>query len=218
LPLNSYEFQALPPHFDESVDTNILDECIVECFPVVKSMPQLYGTCRLCLASILYHNDFLVATIPKDSSLFQTKLYTKASFIAALKDKVIKASNLIQPTGIPPHIGILSTLQKLIDEQRNLPINLVESVKECIAKNGIYGRTLSPEEMQNIVDSRIDQLEQNLLDLIHRESGQLNTSNSQAETEIEYPVHFWGGGLHIVQQSFKFPKVNTAISIELWFL
>jgi hypothetical protein len=86
---------------------------------------------------------------------------------------------------------------------------LFESVKECIAENGIYGRTLRREEMQNIVDSRADQLEQNLLDLIHRESGQINTSNSQAETEIEYPAHFGVEVYTSFNNLFKFPKVNT---------
>ena len=84
LPLESSSFSVLPPMFVHR--DNIVEEAIRMCFP------QLLHTMReiaeFCLASVVYHKDYLIKTLPKHHLLFSSPLFRDRRLLKDLNGKV----------------------------------------------------------------------------------------------------------------------------------
>eukprot|EP00834_Sanchytrium_tribonematis_P007831 NODE_780_length_3936_cov_0.468335.p4 type:complete len:112 gc:universal NODE_780_length_3936_cov_0.468335:1759-1424(-) len=71
VPLQQAECTSLPPFFTERND--LLSRTLRECFP---NMPaNMAQICEFALASVVYHKDFLLETLPASHSLFRTSVF-----------------------------------------------------------------------------------------------------------------------------------------------
>lgn len=59
LPLNSSKFACLPPHFD-IICPPVVDDCLRLMFPSLVHLPALTSVLKLCLASLVYHSQYLL--------------------------------------------------------------------------------------------------------------------------------------------------------------
>jgi len=122
LPFDSPGFATLPPFFDfqschddDQMDLrHRVEVAMTSSFPGVP--PSLRMVCQFELASILYHIPFLKQTLPSNHLLFATPLFNPSNEIEIdwLRQHIacrnFKESDLISPTGIPPHVGIMVAL------------------------------------------------------------------------------------------------------------
>ncbi|EEY54162.1 uncharacterized protein PITG_19680 [Phytophthora infestans T30-4] len=68
---------------------------------------------EFCLASLVYHSSFLKATLSPQHHLFETPLFQDEELLLNLTTRIRTgdgcAAARIRPTGVPPHVAILST-------------------------------------------------------------------------------------------------------------
>ena len=78
----------------------------------------------MCLASAIYHHDWLRENIPEASPLWTLRLYAGAGILQALKPLVIcprggaavvqQQQSRMTATGVPPHVALLKKVSDTI--------------------------------------------------------------------------------------------------------
>eukprot|EP00924_Labyrinthula_sp_SR-Ha-C_P012242 maker-scaffold_10-snap-gene-1.13-mRNA-1 protein AED:0.20 eAED:0.20 QI:0/0/0/1/0.5/0.33/3/0/415 len=120
LPISSYKFSTLPPGF--KFDDNQVERAKQLMFP--STPKQISLTLEFCLASMVYHENFLRKELPENHLLFNTPIFQEKGLIQTLRKKVIcGVSNSdgsgLQATGILAHVDILTKLHhvgRVVDE------------------------------------------------------------------------------------------------------
>eukprot|EP00644_Phytophthora_capsici_P006645 jgi/Phyca11/118431/e_gw1.36.382.1 len=139
LPPGSHKFAVLPPHFgkrDEFIESGIA--CV---FPGLPSQLAYVG--EFCLASLVYHAEYLKTNLDPKHPLLETTLFQHPTLITELSAKVcdIDTSDRLQATGVPPHVAILREIKSLLNvalEQRAIGAGVVTfdgldtALKRCL--------------------------------------------------------------------------------------
>ncbi|OWY97109.1 hypothetical protein PHMEG_00032448 [Phytophthora megakarya] len=107
LPTESYKFSTVAPHF------NGHDKCVAMgtklMFPALPSRLELIV--EYCLASLVYHSEFLKATLSPSHHIFETPIFQDKELFSSLHMRVQTGDGCtetrIRPTGVPPHVSIL---------------------------------------------------------------------------------------------------------------
>ena len=121
LPADSPEFAVIAPHFAE---INASVESMVRlCYPTVVGRVDA-RVLQMCLASLVYHYDWLKVTAPSTSPLWNIPLFKDLDQLALLKKLVVcgvaKPNDTIRPTGLPAHIANLRELNYVNDRLEHL--------------------------------------------------------------------------------------------------
>ena len=110
LPVLDSKFASSLPYF-KTTPVN-LHELIQQNF--VNLQPSLYRVAEFCLASLLYHRDYLFSALSQNHPLFNCAIFRNATQMTSLAEQVTvsignmhKDENIIQNTGIPPHVSLL---------------------------------------------------------------------------------------------------------------
>eukprot|EP00644_Phytophthora_capsici_P018791 jgi/Phyca11/132811/e_gw1.234.3.1 len=143
LPILQPEFAALPPHFATSNDD--VRRAKLLCFSGLPASLELVA--EFALASLLYHIDFLRQHLESNHPLFQSPLFADSVLVTSLRSIIrCNAEDCeIQPTGVPPHVMILSDIpgvSNLLEQrayQSGVPTcnNLADSVMKRLEDGGI---------------------------------------------------------------------------------
>jgi hypothetical protein len=100
LPLNTPDFQILPPRFSKSLSNEVLNDILMKSFPILEKFRNLYGVCRMVLASVIYHREFLKSTMPCNHAIFHSLIFSDVSTYDILAQSVTMDSDGQLPTGI----------------------------------------------------------------------------------------------------------------------
>lgn len=108
LPLNSPNFTLLPPHFIEPQD-----QLVHICFPFAPA--NMLRVLEMCLASVVYHLNFVRESVNPKSPLFSSPLFTSKFDLEALKAKIHcgTSSSVMTATGIPPQVELFTSIAQL---------------------------------------------------------------------------------------------------------
>ena len=90
LPIFSSKFATLPPHFPST--DNAVVRAISICFPQLEYdeyLRKLRKVCELCLASVVFHLDFLQRTIPGDHIMYENAIFCEPELLEHLTDCVV---------------------------------------------------------------------------------------------------------------------------------
>eukprot|EP00834_Sanchytrium_tribonematis_P008368 NODE_959_length_2884_cov_0.214363.p1 type:complete len:297 gc:universal NODE_959_length_2884_cov_0.214363:657-1547(+) len=190
--------------------------------------------CEFALASVVYHKDFVLETLPASHSLFRTSVFRNSSVLNQLFSLIDCRSSTgndrIQATGIPPHTQLLMNLLEISDSINSI-IPAVNQATESIAEKiiqeledrAIGAGTVTRDGLQQL----LSEVSRNLLSFM-REEGILS-SNNQVIDSTPAPInfnnstnsvgtHFWGGRFHHVPESFDLGPMGTDVAFELWLL
>ncbi|OWZ07673.1 hypothetical protein PHMEG_00019908 [Phytophthora megakarya] len=192
LPILQPEFAILPPRFTTSDEEAQRAKEI--CLP---GLPQIAGfVAEFALASLIYHIDFLRQKLSSDHPLFQSPLFADAELIPQLRSRVQCDSNNdeMQPTGVPPHVKILSELQSVRSE-----------VKEAVQ--------LRKEDMKQLTEAQnvmYDRLISGVTTIIEERAIQTDVPTDAVEETVTaqypvYPIYNWGGAMHFFPEGVKLP-------------
>lgn len=116
--VNSEMFGILPPFF--SSRDQLVDDAIFMMYP--RAPPSLSRVLEFCLASLVYHADWLKQNLPKSHLIFHTPLFAAPALLEQLKPRVTcgnyKIGYPIRPTGVPPQTEDkikLKTIEEKVD-------------------------------------------------------------------------------------------------------
>ena len=217
LPASSADFAVLPPQWKSEFLSSVAP-WIPIAFGSYSQLPLLHPLLQRCLASLVFHRDFLRRTLPESHLLFHNRIFADASVMNDLSSKVVLPSQLDssrRATGIPPHTIILRRLDEL------------ES-KIIAAQAGPVVGPLA-QQLAPLQDS-VAKL-QATLDAARPANTGTPPSNNQRQnayllpsdnrSAVQLAPMFWGptDALHFLPQSFTIPgSLRMGVAIEKWFI
>ncbi len=88
LPLDGSEFAALPPHFINNEGQTVC-LAVSEMYPLLKLSSCSHDILKLCVASLLYHAEYLQSVMLESHPLFSTFVFRFQSVLNDLKSRLL---------------------------------------------------------------------------------------------------------------------------------
>ena len=216
LPSDSPDFAMLPPHFPAS--NAFLVQAVRTCFP--GAPVALNRTLEMCLASLVYHHDFLQRTLPPSHKLFSTALFTDTAMLGRLQNLVVcqlPDRTTMRATGIPPHITILTKMASLetkMDAVPQLVAQVIEGVTQVLEDRAIGAGTVTRDGLHDMLKDILSQA--GVYDAVKALRGSslpaANSSGSSSEAAATGTAYLWGGSFHLVPEDFSFPVGSALVA------
>jgi hypothetical protein len=225
LPVCQASFATLPPFF-EHPDAHITT-AIAQMFPAFPA--DLHRVAEFCLASLVYHNQWLRSNLPVDHPLFLTPIFRSPIMMTALSSKVVcriaLPSDPIGPTGIPPHTMIMNELLGIRDDFRSqsdkslnaiqvASARCVEEIMTGLEERSVSANVVTRHGLTELIQGIMQQA--GLYDAVDRLNNPIqgaptssSSSTTSSSTGHSCKLYTWGGALHLVPEDFTFPKVST---------
>ncbi|KAF0742039.1 hypothetical protein Ae201684P_008889 [Aphanomyces euteiches] len=207
LSLRSSEFACLPPHF-----VSINPDCDVPILQILfpslwSSCPRLHSMLSLCLASLVYHSEFLTAELPSNHQLLSTLVFTDIALLSCLRLQVKTHSDEIFPTGIPPHIAIHSQMENAQKTIQEIPALVAKAIEQLLEEKGIGSGNLTKTILEETLANAI------------RSITSLNPPRveEQASRDVQLTMFNWGGRWRRLPESFVLPAVDLALAWRMWW-
>ena len=176
---NSAKFEVLPPHFTVGLENEFVKNSMQRCFPNIMinldeaTRTNFIGVLLRCLASIVHHSDELMKVIQKNPGhpFSQVPILNQPHLLSQLKPLVTinPSSKINAPTGIPPHVRLMSSIADLVEmvrEERNERVNLeeklVNAVENSIENNAISNGNITHHSVSKILQTHQKQMTDSL--------------------------------------------------------
>ncbi|KAE9052354.1 hypothetical protein PR001_g597 [Phytophthora rubi] len=212
LPLNKARFAALPPHFSSPVSSTV-EVDVARVFPGLVDADELRPILHLCLASLVYHGDYLLENLAPSHALLSTYLFRDPIAMARLRSQVITCdSPWMRPTGTPPYIEIYKQLEETRSAVIDLPDVLLRGISTMLDEKAVSSGNITR-----------DVLKQTIKELL-AEAGigaTIAANPPPSSTSFEsnnIRVHFWDNKFHFLPASFEFPSADPLTAWKLWWL
>ncbi|POM62610.1 LOW QUALITY PROTEIN: hypothetical protein PHPALM_28209 [Phytophthora palmivora] len=209
MPLNQAEFALLPPHFANNQD-QVVQTSIDEMFPVMKSGSSLQDILKLCMASLVYHHDYLRRTLPTTHPLLSTYLFRHQEIVVQLRKALVQDNSpWMKPTGIPPHVEVYKQLKLMQSSIDNLPPVRLEGISNLIEEKGIAAGNITKQMLESTFE--------NLLERAGIVQANRIVPSQTAISEDSETVHFYKGKFHLLPESFEFPRTGPFGAWVIWW-
>lgn len=218
LPTDSAAFATLPPEF-VNADYQYILSCIASQFHgYPASAVRLH---EFCLASLVYHFDYIVRNVEPGHRLLQTPLFTSHDMHQRLSEWVqcnSFKSGSMTATGLGPFTAILESLKTVVssvggimNEVATIPSKTVNGVVKELEDRAIGAGTVTYQGLQEAIN-------RSLTDILNDRGVTANVQEqSQMEDNGEAPnVYYWGGRFRVLPQTYKMPYCTTPIALQLW--
>lgn len=208
LPLDSTEFAVLPPHFRTHGSDDVA-RWTTAMFPAMASDANLLPILRLCLASLVYHTDYLRTKLPANHHLLATPLFRDPTASGRLRLEVItNDSRWMRASGIPPHIALYKQLQQSNETIARLPDVLLSGFARVLDEKGAAAGNITRSTLEEIIRGLL--AEAGL-------SAQPTQVTEEATTRQEHQVYYWGNKFYLLPEPFDFPSVDPLTAWKLWW-
>ena len=216
LPYTSYKFGTLPPHFVVRTDTVTRATRLV-----FKGLPsELNFVGEHCLASLVFHKDWLQENLAKNHPILATPLFT-TSLAMELSGSIqtgFGAEGLMKPTGLPPQVALLMQMQGLkesacetlmkLDENRN---KIVADLTKEMERKAVHAGVVTFEGLEHHLRKCLEDFG------VGRNVQNVQGSDEEIDEESSnHGFHFYNGTFHRVPESFRLPKCPTSHLWSLW--
>lgn len=136
LPIHDETFAALPPRFDHDGMTAAAEVLPMLFGQAVRDIEHLRPVLFMCLASIVYHLEFLRRTVPTRSMLRSAlPVLSDHRIMQELRPHVLDpmAPGSMLPTGVPAHVKLMAKIAevtKSLEDERNKAVEVHRQVLE----------------------------------------------------------------------------------------
>ena len=224
---------VLPPHFKTDFCLDVEDWC--EIVPGYLDFPEKFrGVCPYILASLVWHHDWCMKTLPQGHPFFNCRYY-KNGWPAKLKPSVVMGyadcdDTRMAATGIPPNMVTagkvddidirLAELKVVVKENHEntmkvLPDLVVQAFEGRLRVEGV--ETFNRSDMENLIGTlestlaeRIDILTASVAQATGTNVGGLVDKNSVLEPNALLWTYYWNGAVHPVPQGWELNKKDSA--------
>ena len=137
LPLDKAEFATLPPYFrwSDGDERAFVSSYISEMFPGITT--KLYLVAEYAVASVVYHSEFLMKTLPKEHALLATCLFTQQGILQRMKKMVTVEGDGRRCTGIPANVTILRGMEGLEASRKEVETRDTQTDISLMASNSV---------------------------------------------------------------------------------
>jgi hypothetical protein len=211
----SSTFGVLPPHFTCGIENDDVKEALYSCFGgILNARPNIVnlpGTFLLLLASIVYHEKWLVEFVSRNNNHPFANIMILQNHELLVKIRplvtILPSENLPRSTGIPTHINmqhkldlILMNNVEFLEQLRQQSEVIRESVQNAIQENDINSGNVTMnvlrDELQGHHHSIIDFITKNLanvsVDCRDDRGDEVNNTNDFSEPEeFDFVDEIW---------------------------
>ncbi|ETV78485.1 hypothetical protein H257_08009 [Aphanomyces astaci] len=161
LPLNSADFAVLPPHFSGGNDL-VVGQAVQIMFLSICSEIHLVPILQLILASLVYHRNFLIGSLPPHHALLSTSLFTNPDLFASLTTIVISGStsSCLRANGIPPYVEMYRKLEKNEVILTSMPAKILDGVRRIVEDNGVTAGNITRSVLESSIASALSFIQQ----------------------------------------------------------
>ena len=214
LPVNHSNFAILPPHFDSSDDVK-LNLYLSIMFPTLCGIDYMRGVSRLVLASLVFHYDYLVKTLPGNHALLNTPLFADPDMKNYLASIVRSGfdSSAMRASGIPPHIELYRSLEKNHSSIMDLPRIILNGVGKILEEKGVAAGNITKE----ILEQSLANAFRGMSNLVPSPIGPQTPTRGPFAQLPGTCVFSWGSKLHRLPENFMFPSVDLMTGWRLWW-
>ena len=222
LPIDKPEFDVAGPIFSSS-DPTLLMDCLKCLF---KNIPdQLCAIGEKAMASLVYHFDFLQATLPASHPAKQSLLFRDVNLVRKLKPLIriaLSGESLeIARTGIPPHTSILREMKAMVEEIKTINPNIratkdqtVEGVAQVLEERAIGAGTVTTSGLEEILSRQLSMFMREMP--INNQVMNLPESNLPVVSSSQ--MFNWGGGLRRLPENFMIPVGTVSTVFKCWMI
>eukprot|EP00834_Sanchytrium_tribonematis_P008383 NODE_965_length_2851_cov_0.895712.p1 type:complete len:731 gc:universal NODE_965_length_2851_cov_0.895712:286-2478(+) len=230
LPILDSKFATSPPFFKTT--PNDLNEIISQNFINLPS--SLYRVAEYCLASLVYHRNYLFRVFEPTHPLFNSAIFRSTTQMNNLADLVVidvgnmtTSERIINLTGIPPHISLLVKLDKvaqnidvIIEKVNSSVEETAHRIVQYIDERSLVSGIATVQQMESIISNSVNYTlsESGILNLLstqNRSDTNINEVPNQNQNR-RYQMHTIGDRLSMVPLDFKFPRCSIAVAYQLW--
>ncbi len=212
LSISSPEFAVLHPHFDV-VDDAVL-RAVKASFPgAPKAMEAVLVQ---CLASLIFHRDFLRRNLVPEHPLFKSVLFTQR-IVDELAHKVVIsfANDTITPTGMP-HVSIQRELVEVKKMVVEIPTRVRAAIAEEFEQRAIDSGSITRNTLEQMLESMMVRLQNSL---VPQEPVAVAGNAEAPAQEGRFQTWMVDGQLRRVPENFNFDTtLPTQIMFQLYCL
>ncbi|KAG7343152.1 hypothetical protein IV203_021097 [Nitzschia inconspicua] len=212
-----------PNTIARSEDDIWVDGVRIAQFPMVSAVPGFGRLTRMCLASLLYHRNWITDTLIPNHVV---RVASTALRSVAVMAKLLNSPDLLVVSypwndaehsfsGIPPHASFLQEMTRVRADQRELIDSFIDKVKEGLDQFGVNGAQLTEHRLRQV----LEQFEERIRTIEFR-GGQGNEAAvpERVETGAGYTLHMYGGGFHRVPADWRFPRCGVQDLWRQWWI
>lgn len=231
LPSDKPEFATLPPHFDERPSPEIIKTC----FHRIPDQALLIG--EFCLASLVYHSQWLRDNLPQEHPLFSTALFRNPVLLTSLKPHVsthiLSSPSGMRATGIPPHVSLLLNLTSMENQVREVNTHItsqlvpdvVAGITTILEERAIQSHAVTPSHLESLLTQCLERAGLNeMLDRMNSGGGlgsdhSPSSSSDQGQSgRVERTTFWWGGKPHMLPEGYFVPVLPLLLSWQLYMM
>lgn len=214
---------ALPPHFVEDADW--VEELLTLEFPMIRLIAGFGRLIKMCLASLLYHRNWIASTLDSNHIARVTSHCLRTG---ELLTRLNSSDNIIVVTfpwnddnnvftGIPPHIALMHEVTQIKDKQTLLVSEFIVEMKSLLEQMGVDGGRMSETNLRTILDTMLNNFEERFINRTGLIGTRAIDTNDVGSTRVEnnrtYTVHMYGGKYKRVPADWRFPRCGIS---DLW--
>ena len=224
LPIDSPDFCLLPPHF-KGADTQLIRRALGLVFPNIPGRLNAIG--EFAMASLVYHRQYLLDTLPQSHPLFASVLFRTSELYDQLKVYVEctqpNNKSMLRATGIPAHVSILSKMKEMYDAlQRNIEVQqqniqlIIEGVMQKLEEKAVGLGTVTQVGLSDTIMKCLE--EAGVMRVVRAiENPPSNACETQSTSRTPRNASYnWGGKLHFFPEDFQFPKGTPLEAWRYW--
>ncbi|KAG7361501.1 hypothetical protein IV203_036602 [Nitzschia inconspicua] len=168
-------------------------------FPMVSAVPGFGRLTRMCLASLLYHRNWITDTLIPNHVVRVTSTALRS---VALTAKLLNSPDLLEMTRVRA-------------DQRELIDSFIDKVEEGLEQFGVNGAQLTEHRLRQV----LEQFEERIRTIEFR-GGQGNEAAvpERVETGAGCTLHMYGGGFHRVPADWRFPRCGVQDLWRQWWI
>jgi hypothetical protein len=241
LPFNDERFGVLPPHFPSALVADMNQNYWNEIVPGFFNYPRgVQCAFPFLLASVIYHEQFLRATLSACHPLFQSRLFTHNMLLERLRGSAIisigfSSCSSLKASGIPPHLAIAAELKRVSNgmETMRMEVDALKSGFSSELPTAVATKVTDDLRQQFVIDgvmplsirdidSRMGTLRDELVEEI-RQARQATTKDvpqHMASNDSNWRTWNWNDGriYHNTPPGWSFPAHTTVKRLwDLWF-
>jgi hypothetical protein len=230
-PILSTEFASSPPYFEDD-QLEWVDALRRRQFKMVALINGMTKLTRMCLASILYHYEWLVNVLGRNHTFLVSSVVHRNEVVENYRESVKVTfpwnDSNHHYSGIPPHVAVLQDLsvlknaqQQLLHDQQQMVGNFVAQTRRLLEEMGHDGGRMADrqymrnmlDEFQHNFDQRFDRIMQLVPNQQLHQQANAPAAIDRVEDGTVYTLHFYSGSYKRVPIDWRFPRCSV---FEMW--
>jgi hypothetical protein len=227
LPPLDERFAQMPPKFLSSLDPARISNVISQCFMTSETTPSnMLPIYKMCLASIVYHKDYLRRTFISSHPIFSNPLFSQGlvdTLSPYVVSEIAETSGIDRATGIPPHVISALKFEEIKKLVKEASSTTVEKIQAALFENSLpqtpatYGQVEAMvTRIQIELRNSIEQLRSNPPPPLNASS--ISSSSNPTSSEFVFPLYNWRGKMRRVQENFVIPLITTTLIWQAYWL